>query len=102
MIAQGDRLAMQVLYGWHHVRVERFGLRLVRHQRIAEDLIREAFLDVWRQAGEFDGRSAVSTGLLPITRFKALSVRRRSKDLGLQTRLPICSTIRTWRPEGYQ
>ncbi|MDU1695570.1 MAG: RNA polymerase subunit sigma, partial [Bradyrhizobium sp.] len=38
-IAQGDRLAMQVLYGRHHVRVYRFGLRLVRDEQVAEDLI---------------------------------------------------------------
>ena len=36
-IAGGDRLAMQVLYGRHHVRVFRFGLRLVRNEQIAEE-----------------------------------------------------------------
>jgi RNA polymerase sigma-70 factor, ECF subfamily len=82
-IAQGDRLAMQVLYGRHHVRVYRFGLRLVRDVQVAEDLISEVFLDVWRQAGKFEGRSAVSTWLLAITRFKALSALRRRKDLEL-------------------
>ena len=40
---------------------------------MAEDLISEVFLDVWRQAGRFEGRSAVSTWLLAIARFKALS-----------------------------
>ena len=55
----------------------------MRDQEIAEDLIREAFLDVWRQDGEFEDRSAVPTWLLPITRFEALSVRRRRKDLEL-------------------
>jgi len=68
-IAQGDRLAMQVLYGRHYVRVYRFGLRLVR--------------DVWRQADKFEGRSAVSTWLLAIARFKALSALRRWKDVEL-------------------
>jgi RNA polymerase sigma-70 factor (ECF subfamily) len=82
-IAQGDRLAMQVLYGRHHVRVFRFGLRLVRDEQVAEDLISEVFLDVWRQAGKFEGRSAVTTWLLAITRFKALSALRRRKDVGL-------------------
>jgi RNA polymerase sigma-70 factor (ECF subfamily) len=82
-IAQGDRLAMQVLYGRHHVRVFRFGLRLVRDERVAEDLISEVFLDVWRQAGKFEGRSAVSTWLLAITRFKAPSALRRRKDVEL-------------------
>jgi RNA polymerase sigma-70 factor, ECF subfamily len=82
-IAQGDRLAMQVLYGRHHVRVFRFGVRLVRDEQVAEDLISEVFLDVWRQAGKFEGRSAVSTWLLAITRFKALSALRRRKDAEL-------------------
>src|SRR5256884_2941070 len=79
-IANGDRLAMQVLYARHHVRVFRFVLRLVRDQSTAEDLISEVFLDVWRQAGQFQGRSAVSTWVLAIARFKALSALRRRPD----------------------
>ncbi|MDP2410113.1 MAG: sigma-70 family RNA polymerase sigma factor [Pseudolabrys sp.] len=79
-IAGGDRLAMQVLFARHHVRVYRFVLRLVRNEATAEDLISEVFLDVWRQAGKFEGRSAVSTWMLSIARFKALSsLRRRSE-----------------------
>ncbi len=74
---------MQVLYGRHHVRVFRFGLRVVRDEQIAEDLISEVFLDVWRHAGKFEGRSAVSTWLLAITRFKAPSALRRRKDIEL-------------------
>jgi len=76
-IANGDRLAMQVLFARHHVRVYRFVLRLIRNEAAAEDLISDVFLDVWRQAGKFEGRSAVSTWLLSIARFKALSVLRR-------------------------
>ena len=80
-IANGDRLAMQVLYVRHHVRVFRFVVRLVRDETKAEDLI--MFLDVWRQAGRFEGRSAVSTWMLAIARFKALSALRRRPDEGL-------------------
>jgi RNA polymerase sigma-70 factor (ECF subfamily) len=79
-IANGDRLAMQVLFARHHVRVFRFVLRLVRNDATAEDLISEVFLDVWRQAGKFEGRSQVSTWLLSIARFKALSVLRRRPE----------------------
>src|SRR5262245_30496653 len=79
-IANGDRLAMQVLYARYHVRVFRFVVRLVRDDSTAEDLISEVFLDVWRQAGRFEGRSAVSTWLLAIARFKALSALRRWPD----------------------
>ena len=79
-IANGDRLAMQVLYARYHVRVFRFVVRLVRDEGTAEDLISEVFLDVWRQADRFEGRSAVSTWLLAIARFKALSSMRRKPD----------------------
>jgi RNA polymerase sigma-70 factor (ECF subfamily) len=79
-IANGDRLAMQVLFARHHVRVYRFVLRLVRNEATAEDLISDVFLDVWRQANRFEGRSAVSTWMLAIARFKALSAMRRRKE----------------------
>jgi RNA polymerase sigma-70 factor (ECF subfamily) len=71
---------MQVLFARHHVRVYRFVLRLVSDPTIAEDMISEVFLDVWRQAGRFEARSAVSTWLLAIARFKALSVLRKRTD----------------------
>jgi RNA polymerase sigma-70 factor, ECF subfamily len=71
---------MQVLFARHHVRVFRFVLRLVRDEAAAEDLISEVFLDVWRQAGRFEGRAQVSTWLLAIARFKALSTLRRKPE----------------------
>jgi RNA polymerase sigma-70 factor (ECF subfamily) len=82
-IAAGDKLAMQVLFARHHVRVYRFILRLVSNEAQAEDLISEVFLDVWRQAGSFEARSAVSTWILGMARFKALSSLRRRSDEAL-------------------
>jgi RNA polymerase sigma-70 factor, ECF subfamily len=82
-IARGDRLAMQVLFARHHVKVYRFALRFVRSEAAAEDVISETFLEVWRQAGKFERRSTASTWILGIARFKALSARRRRSDLPL-------------------
>jgi RNA polymerase sigma-70 factor (ECF subfamily) len=76
-VADGDRLAMQALYARHHLRVYRFALRLVRNEAAAEDVASDVFIDVWRQADSFEGRSTVSTWLLGMTRFKALSALRR-------------------------
>jgi RNA polymerase sigma-70 factor (ECF subfamily) len=75
-IAAGDRLAMQVLFARHHVRVYRFVLGLVKDHTAAEDLIGDVFLDVWRHAHKFEARSAVATWLLAIARYKTLSVLR--------------------------
>jgi RNA polymerase sigma-70 factor, ECF subfamily len=60
-ISAGDRHAMEVLYVRHHVRVYRFLLRLVNNSANAEDLTSEVFLDTWKHAGRFEGRSQVST-----------------------------------------
>lgn len=80
-IAAGDRRAMQVLFARHNVKVFRFVLRMVGSEAVAEDVVSETFLSVWRQAGQFEGRSQVSTWLLAIARFKALSVlRQRTED----------------------
>src|SRR5437763_9268757 len=80
-IARGDKRAMQVLFARHNVRVFRFIMRLIGPTAAAEDLVSEVFIDVWRKAGQFEGRSQVATWLLGIARHKALShLRNRSFD----------------------
>ena len=80
-VAAGDRVAMQVLYARHHLRVHRFVLRIVNDAATAEDLTSDAFLDVWKDASRFKGRSQVSTWILSIARYKALAaLRRRTND----------------------
>jgi RNA polymerase sigma-70 factor (ECF subfamily) len=81
LIARGDKHAMQVLFERYSVRIFRFLLRSVDSQSLAEDLVSEAFIDVWRHAGQYEGRSPVSTWLLAIARNKALSaLRQRMTD----------------------
>jgi RNA polymerase sigma-70 factor, ECF subfamily len=81
--AVGDKLAMQVLFARHRTAIYRWLCRLVGNETVAEDLLSDVFFDVWRQAGRFEGRSAVTTWLLSIARFKALSARRRRTDMEL-------------------
>src|ERR1043165_6802410 len=79
-IGRRDQLAMRTLFARHRVRVYRFALSLVKDETLAEDVLSDVFLDVWRQADKFEARAAVSTWLLAITRFKALSATRRRRD----------------------
>src|SRR6516162_5269055 len=80
-IVARDRQAMHELYLRHNVRVYRFVLRLTGNTGLAEDLVSEVFIDVWRRADAFKAKSKVSTWLLAIARHKSLSVlRRRSED----------------------
>ena len=86
-IAAGDRDAMRILYNRHHIRVFRFAARLVDDIAAAEDVVSEAFMEVWRQAGRFEGRSSVSTWIMAIARFKALSARRRHPEVELDAQV---------------
>src|SRR4029450_10306643 len=71
LIADGDKRAMQVLYARHNVRVYRFIIRLTGNQSLPA---------AWRQAEAFESKSQVSTWLLAIARYKALSALRRRTD----------------------
>jgi len=90
-IADGDQLAMRTLFGRHRMDLYRWLMRLVGDGALAEDLLSEVFLDVWRQAAKFEARSSVSTWLLAIARNKALSARRRRPHVELDD--TIAATI---------
>ncbi len=77
LIAKGDRDAMRLLFARHHLRVFRFLTRIVKNETTAEDLLNEVFLDVWRGARGFEARSQVTTWILGIARYKALSALRQ-------------------------
>jgi RNA polymerase sigma-70 factor (ECF subfamily) len=74
-IASGDRLAMQALFARHRTSIYRWLLRFVSDATLAEDLLSEVFLDVWRQAGRFEAR------------YKALSACRRRTDAELDEQI---------------
>jgi RNA polymerase sigma-70 factor (ECF subfamily) len=90
-IAAGDQLAMRTLFARHRIPLYRWLLRIVRDETVAEDLLSDVFLDVWRQAASFKGRASVSTWLLAIARYKALSARRARSNAELDAR--IVSTV---------
>jgi len=86
-IANGDQLAMRTLFSRHRLAIYRWLLRLVHDEALADDLLSDVFLDVWRKATSFERRSSVSTWLLAIARHKALSARRRRTDVELNVQL---------------
>jgi RNA polymerase sigma-70 factor (ECF subfamily) len=86
-IAAGSKPAMQTLFARHRTYVYRWLLRFVSNETLAEDLLSEVFLDVWRHAGRFPCRSSVSTWLMSIARHKALSACRRRTDAELDEKI---------------
>ena len=80
-VATGDRPSLEALYLRHRVRVYRYVLRLIGDAAAAEDIASEVFLEVWRQADTFKAKSRVSTWILGVARYKALSaLRSRPKE----------------------
>lgn len=80
-VAKGDRNAIGVLYQRHHKRVFHFIQRFVSDPQIAEDLANDVFIEVWQKAPSFEGRSKVSSWLLGVARYKALSEVRKRKPV---------------------
>lgn len=79
-VGAGDQTALRALIGRYQVRIYRFALRIVRREAVAEEVVSEVFLEVWRNARNFEGRSTPSTWLLGIAHNKALGVLRRRRE----------------------
>lgn len=80
-VARGDPKAIGVLYQRHHKRVFHFIQRFVNDPQIAEDLANDVFIEVWQKAPTYEGRSKVSSWLLGVARYKALSEMRKRKPV---------------------
>ena len=79
-IARADVVALEALYVRYQVRIFRFIARLVRDEAAAEELTNEVFVDVWRNASSYQGRSSASTWLLSIAHNRAVSSLRKRRE----------------------
>lgn len=82
-IAKGDHEAVAALYH----RLERplfaFLVKTLRDREAAADVLNDTMLDVWRQAGRFEGKSSVATWIYAIAHHKAISWLRRRREVEL-------------------
>jgi RNA polymerase sigma-70 factor (ECF subfamily) len=85
-IADGDKTALKLLYLRYRERVYRFVVRLTGVESMADEIVNDVFLAVWRHAEQFEGKSQAATWLLGIARFKALSACRRPAEAPLDER----------------
>jgi RNA polymerase sigma-70 factor (ECF subfamily) len=76
-VAQGDERALRALYENHERRLFAFLNAMMRDSFAAADILNETMLEVWRSAGDFEGRSKVSTWIFGIARLKALARMRK-------------------------
>ena len=78
-VAKGSRSAFRTLYDHYGDRILRFAQTIVREPHLAEEVLQETMIAVWKSAGRFGGRSKLSTWLLGIARNQAHSLLRREK-----------------------
>lgn len=88
MVAR-DQTAMSALYARHHVRLYRYLVRLTRNEAVAEELMNEVFLESWRKAASYEGRSSVSTWLISIGHNRAISVLRKRSEEALDDNMAV-------------
>lgn len=78
-IAAGDhRAPVAELYRRYGKRLFRFGVQHLGNEGLAEEMVQETFVRLWRTAGRFDaGKSSVGTYLYVIARSVAADIRKR-------------------------
>jgi RNA polymerase sigma-70 factor (ECF subfamily) len=77
-LAEGDSLALAEFYDAHAGLAYGLALRVLRDRSDAEDVVQEAFVQVWRQADRYDpARGSPQAWLCAIVRTRALDRLRR-------------------------
>src|ERR1043165_6686870 len=88
LVTAGQLDALQELYDRYRVMAYSIALRITADSSLAEDVVQDAFLGVWRNAGRYvEGRGSVKTWLLSIVHHRAVdAVRRRRPTTELPER----------------
>ena len=87
-IASGDRDALAAFYRRHERGLYRFILSRLNDPAEASDLLHDVFLEVWRVADRFEGRSKVTTWLFGIAWRRAVDRHRARARLAPSDDLP--------------
>lgn len=82
LVAEGDATALEALYDRYGEAAYSLALQILTDQSLAEGVVREVFLSLWREARRFDpARGTVATYLLTTTHHRAVDVVRREENL---------------------
>lgn len=89
-VAEGDdEDALVTLYRRYETPLYRLGLRLLRDEGMAEELVQDTFVRLWRRADRFDaGRGSVRTFAFVIAYGAAADLRRRAASRPLEVAPP--------------
>jgi len=84
--AAGDRTAFAELYRLTHRRLYAIALALTRQPELAEDVLQETYLAIWRTAGQYQAdRAPALVWLMAIARHRAIECLRQRRRRALET-----------------
>src|SRR3954453_9671161 len=88
LVTAGQLDALQELYDRYRVMAYSIAFRITSDASLAEDVVQDAFLGVWRNAARYvEGRGSVKTWVLSIVHHRAVdAVRRRRPTVELRDR----------------
>ena len=82
LVAKKDAGALEALYDRYGRAAYSLARRILTEETLAQDVVQEVFLSLWRDAARFDaGRGTVATYLLSMTHHRAVDVVRREGNL---------------------
>ena len=82
LVTEGDPDALESLYQRYGRVAFALARRILADDQLAQDVVQEVFLTVWRDASRFDAsRGQVATWLLTMTHHKAVDSVRREENL---------------------
>jgi len=82
LVCSNDPAALEALYGRYGRACYGLARRILTDEQLAQDVVQEVFLAVWRDATRFDvTRGGFSTWLLSMTHHKAVDSVRREENL---------------------
>jgi RNA polymerase sigma factor (sigma-70 family) len=88
LVAERDGGALEALYERYGKAAYSLARRILGDDQLAEDVVQEVFLALWRAAGRFDARrGTIATYLLLLTHHRAVDVIRKEENLR-RRRLP--------------
>ena len=82
LVVDGDGSALEALYGRYGRASYSLARRILNDEQLAQDVVQEVFLTVWRDAAKFDAtRGGFSTWLLTMTHHKSVDSVRKEENL---------------------
>jgi len=87
-IASGDKAALAALYRALEKPVFRFIRSRLNDPFEAGDILHDVFIEVWRSAGRFEGRSKVQTWIFGIAYRKVIDAHRRRGRMDVTDEIP--------------